>query len=75
MPNPRKILITGAAGYIAGRMLPDFRERYELVLLDMRTTNRQGEEVKDIQVVDVSDPDRDLYKPPGSELLPLNTGM
>ncbi|MDE0313269.1 MAG: NAD-dependent epimerase/dehydratase family protein [Candidatus Poribacteria bacterium] len=62
MPNHRKVLITGAAGYIAGRMLPAFRERYDLVLLDVRTTNRQGEEVKDIQVVDVSDPDRELYK-------------
>ncbi len=62
MQNRRKILITGAAGYVAGRMLPDFRERYDLVLLDVRTTNRQGEEVKDIQLVDVSNPDRDLYK-------------
>ena len=62
MQNRRKVLITGTAGYIAGRMLPAFRERYELVLLDVRTTNRQGEEVKDIQVVDVSNPDRETYK-------------
>ncbi|MDE0088022.1 MAG: NAD(P)-dependent oxidoreductase [Candidatus Poribacteria bacterium] len=62
MPKPRKVLIAGAAGYVAGRMLPAFRERYDLVLLDVRTTNRQGEEVKDIEIVDVSDPDRDLYK-------------
>lgn len=62
MQNRRKILITGAAGYIAGRMLPAFRERYELVLLDVRTTNRQGEEVENLQIVDVSNPDRDLYR-------------
>ena len=37
MQNRRKCLITGAAGYIAGRMLPEFRERYELVLLDVHT--------------------------------------
>ena len=62
MENRRKILITGASGYVAGRMLPEFRERYELVLLDVRTTNRQGEEVDGIQVVDLSDPDRDTYR-------------
>ena len=62
MPNRRKVLITGAAGKIAGRMLPDFRERYDLVLLDIKTTNRDGEEVEGIQVVDLSNPDRNLYK-------------
>ena len=62
MKNRRKVLITGAAGYVAGRMLPEFRERYELVLLDVRTTNRQGEEVEGVQVVDLSDPDRERYQ-------------
>ncbi len=62
MPNHRKVLITGAGGYIAGRMLQAFREKYDLVLLDVRNTNRQGEEVADIHIVDVSDPDRDVYQ-------------
>ena len=61
MQNHKKVLITGAGGYIAGRMLPAFRERYDLVLLDVRNTNRQGEEVADIHIVDVSDPDRNVY--------------
>ena len=62
MGNRRKVLITGAAGYIAGRMLPAFRERYELVLLDVKTTNRQGAEVEDIQIAELSDPNRDIYR-------------
>lgn len=62
MQNHKKVLITGAGGYIAGRMLPAFRERYDLVLLDVRNTNRQGEEIADIHIVDVSDPDRNVYK-------------
>ena len=62
MKNHRKVLITGASGYVAGRMLPEFRERYELVLLDVRTTNRQGEEVDGIQIVDLSAPDREQYR-------------
>ena len=43
MAEKRKVLITGASGYIASRSLPIFRERYELVLLDVKTTNRAGE--------------------------------
>ena len=62
MENRRKVLITGAAGYIAGRMLPAFRQRYELVLLDVKTTNRQGAEVEDIQIAELSDPNRDIYR-------------
>ena len=29
-----KILMTGAAGYIASQLLPTFRARYDLVLVD-----------------------------------------
>ena len=56
MPNRRKVLITGAAGYIAGRILPEFRQRYEPVLLDVKTTNRQGEEVEGVQISELTDP-------------------
>ena len=56
-----KVLITGAAGYIASQLLPTFRERYNLVLVDVTQKNRQGEEVKDIVVLDLIDPDRSKY--------------
>ena len=59
----RKVLITGAAGYIAGRMLPEFRERYELVLLDVKTTNRHGREVEGVQIAELTNPNRGLYRP------------
>ena len=42
----RKVVVTGAAGYVAGRMLPALRERYDLTLLDVRTTNREGQAVE-----------------------------
>lgn len=61
MADRRKVLVTGASGYIAGRMLPVLRERYDLVLLDVKTTNRAGEEVEGIQLADLTDPDRDKY--------------
>ena len=62
MADKRKVLITGASGYIASRSLPTFRERYELVLLDVKTTNRAGEEVDGIEIADLTDPDRDKYR-------------
>ena len=57
-----KVVVTGAAGFLAGRMLPTFRERYDLTLLDVRTTNRDGAEVEGVVVCDLLDPDRDAYR-------------
>ncbi|MBI1928969.1 NAD-dependent epimerase/dehydratase family protein [Candidatus Poribacteria bacterium] len=62
MADKRKVLVTGASGYIAGRMLPVFRERYDLVLIDVKTTHRGGEEVEGIQIADLTDPNRDQYR-------------
>ena len=58
---PTKILMTGAAGYIASQMLPTLRSRYELVLVDVTRQNRQGEALQDIVVLDLIDPDRRTY--------------
>jgi UDP-glucose 4-epimerase len=58
----RKVLVTGAAGLIAGQVLPALHERYELTLIDIRKTNRQGEEVPDVQVADLTDVNREAYR-------------
>jgi hypothetical protein len=56
MPDPRPtVLLTGATGYIAGQLLPVFRERYDLRLVDVRATNRAGEPVPGVQVLDLLD--------------------
>src|ERR1043166_3694842 len=57
----KKILMTGAAGYIAGQMLPPFRKRDELTLVDATQQNPLGEDVKDVVVLDLVDPDRSKY--------------
>ncbi len=62
MTDKRKVLVTGASGYIAGRMLPTFRERYNLVLLDVKTTNRESEAVQGVQIANLTDPNRDTYR-------------
>ncbi len=54
----RRVLITGAAGEITRQILPAFRERYDLVLLDTRGSPHEG----DIVEADVSDPDIDKYR-------------
>ena len=63
----KHVLITGAAGYVASRMLPSFRERYDLTLLDStvepspdRAHTGSGP-VADVQVADLLDPDRSKY--------------
>jgi nucleoside-diphosphate-sugar epimerase len=57
-----KLVVTGASGYVAGRMLDALRERYELTLLDVKTTNREGQEVDGIVVTDLLNEDRDTYR-------------
>ena len=63
----KRVLITGAAGYVADRMLPELHERYDLTLLDAsvlpspdRAHSTAGP-VKDVQVADLLDPDRSKY--------------
>ena len=41
----RRILISGATGYVADQMLPTFRDRYETVLVDTRKENSMGEKI------------------------------
>jgi len=58
-----KVVLTGATGYLAGRMLPTLKERYDLTLLDISATNRKtGEPVEDVALVDLTEQDRDVYR-------------
>ena len=58
----RTVLVTGSAGKIASQVLPALRERYDLTLLDLRVTNRQGQSVEGVQVADLLNRDRDTYR-------------
>ena len=55
----RKVLVTGAAGRMAGLLLPALRQQYDLRLIDVRTTNREGTLVEGIEIADLLSPDRD----------------
>lgn len=57
------MLLTGATGYIASQLLPVFRERYDLRLVDVRTTNAAGQAVDGVKLTNlIDDPDADLQK-------------
>lgn len=58
----RKVLVSGAAGVIAGQVLPALRARYDLTLLDVRTADRNGSPVEGVQVADLVDRERDAYR-------------
>ena len=58
----RKVVLTGGAGYVAGRMLPELRKRYDLTLLDIKTKNRDGEEVEGVNIADLVNNDREGYR-------------
>jgi len=56
------VVVTGAAGYVAQRMMPELRERWDLVLLDVRPTTRDGKAVPGLIVADLTKPDRNEYR-------------
>ena len=58
-----RVVLTGATGYLAGRMLPALQERYDLVLIDARSTHRKSNQpVEGVQIADLTNPDRDTYR-------------
>ena len=56
--DPKTVLLTGATGYIAGQLLPALRERYDLRLVDVRDTDRDGNPVEGVQVLNILEADR-----------------
>lgn len=49
----RRVLVTGATGYIAAQMLEELRRRYDLVLVDLKDRDREGRPVAGVRVVDL----------------------
>jgi hypothetical protein len=58
----KRVVVTGAAGYVGQRMLPALHERFDLVLLDAVDKTRGGVAVPGVHVTDLTDPDRDRYR-------------
>lgn len=58
MAGRKKVLVTGSTGYIAGLILPALRDRYDLRLIDVRSTNRDGVDISDVEIVDLLETNR-----------------
>jgi NAD dependent epimerase/dehydratase family len=64
----QRVLLTGATGYIAGQLLPAFRERYDLRLIDTRRENGTGQPIDGVEVLD-------LLTASSADLSAIFTGM
>ena len=60
--SKRRVVLIGACGTIAGLLLPALRERYDLLPVDVRSTNKAGETIDGVVIADVLDSDRDNYR-------------
>ncbi len=58
----RRVVITGASGYVAQRMFPELQERWDLVPLDVRATTRDGRKIDGLIMTDLTRPDRNEYR-------------
>ena len=60
MPN-RKVLLTGASGYIASQILPAFQDQYDMALIDVNDSDREGRKVSGVAIADLGEPDLTKY--------------
>ena len=58
----RRVVLVGAAGYIAQRMFSELHERWDLVPIDVTETTRDGTPIPGIVVCDLTRPNRDEYR-------------
>src|SRR5438445_13471812 len=54
----RRVVITGAAGYVGQRMFKELAERWDVVPIDVIATTRSGEKVAGLVVAHLTNPDR-----------------
>ncbi|HEV8617852.1 MAG TPA: NAD(P)-dependent oxidoreductase [Methylomirabilota bacterium] len=60
--SKRRVVLTGASGYVAQRMFAELAERWDLVPIDVRETTRDGKKVPGLVVADLTEPDRGRYR-------------
>jgi UDP-glucose 4-epimerase len=62
-PSPRlRVLLTGATGYIASQLVPVFRDRYDLVAVDIRTTDARTSSVDQVRVANLLEDDAESLR-------------
>ena len=59
----KRVLVTGATGYIAGQVVPALHDRYDVRLTDVRQTTKDGVAVPDVEILDLLDDDPTTLDP------------
>jgi len=58
----RRVVLTGASGYVAQRMFTELRKRWDLVPLDTTAAARDGRPVPGVILCDLTQRNRDAYR-------------
>jgi NAD+ dependent glucose-6-phosphate dehydrogenase len=58
----KRVVLTGACGYVAQRMFHELAERYELIAIDIRAADTNGAAIPGLIRSDLTNPDRDTYR-------------
>ncbi len=58
----KRVILTGAAGYVAQRMFTELSNRWDLVPIDVRDTTRDGKAIPGLVLADLTQPNRDAYR-------------
>ncbi|MDX1487022.1 MAG: NAD-dependent epimerase/dehydratase family protein [Acidiferrobacterales bacterium] len=58
----RRVVLTGACGYVAQRMFHELAERYELIAIDIRARSAASDAIPGLVQCDLTNPDRDSYR-------------
>lgn len=62
MGAKKRVVVVGAAGYIASQLVTEFRDIYDLVLVDVRDTMRGGNLVPGVHIADLLGPDLEAHR-------------
>ncbi|MFW6292605.1 MAG: NAD-dependent epimerase/dehydratase family protein [Spirochaetota bacterium] len=58
----QRVVVTGACGRVAQRVLPGLSAHFDLTLVDVRDTTFDGEHVSDVHLIDLLNDDRSAYR-------------
>ena len=58
----KKVLVTGACGVIATKIIPGLREIYDLKMTDIKNIDANDERIENIQTANLLDENRDSYR-------------
>jgi hypothetical protein len=58
----RRVLVTGASGYVASQVLPTLRQRYDCMLADVRDKDREGNCIGGVRIADLTQRDLEVNR-------------